>query len=121
MFYSRKTLEIFKNPQNVGSIENPDGFGTARSRYCSDYAEIFLRIEGGTVISGTFLTNGCCAAISASSVFTDMIKNKTLEECEKITKEDISKALDHLPLQKITCSLVIIDAFKNAVENYRKK
>ena len=121
MFYSRKTLEIFRNPQHVGSLQNPDAFGSAKSLYCSDYAEIYLQISKGLIKDAKFLTNGCCAAIAASSIFIDMIKTKNIEENEKLTKEDISQALDHLPLQKITCSLVIIDAYKNAIEIYLKK
>lgn len=119
--YSERLIQEFRNPQNVGEIEAPDGFATHNSEECGDYLELYLRIDGGKILDAKFKTFGCAAAIASSSVLTRMVIGRTIEEAEKITKEDVVRALDGMPEQKVHCSLLAVDALRKALENYRKK
>lgn len=119
--YSERLIQEFRNPQNVGEIDAPDGFATHNSEACGDYLELYLRIEGGKILDAKFKTFGCAAAIASSSVLTRMVIGRTLEEAEKITKEDVIQALDGMPEPKVHCSLLAVDALRKALENYRSK
>lgn len=119
--YSERLIQEFRNPQNVGEMEAPDGFATHNSEACGDYLELYLRIENGKILDAKFKTFGCAAAIASSSVLTRMVIGRTLEEAEKITKEDVIQALDGMPEPKVHCSLLAVDALRKALENYRSR
>lgn len=119
--YNEKVLEHFKNPHNVGSMENPDGYAEVGSSECGDTMEMFLRIEDERITDIKYKTYGCCAAIASSSIATDMAKGKTVDEAEKISKADIVEELGGLPEKKWHCSLMVEDAIKAAIVDYRSR
>lgn len=114
MKYTDKVLDHFKNPRNQGSIENADLVGMAGNPTCGDVMKLYLVLDKGRIKDVKFETLGCAAAIAVSSVFTEMIKGKDIEEASKITKEDVVKELGDLPPVKVHCSILALDAFKNA-------
>lgn len=116
--YSETLIDHFQNPRNVGELEDADAVGELSSDVCGDLMKLYLKIEGGVIKDIKFRTFGCAAAIASSSVLTEMIKGKTIEEALEITKEDIAKELDGVPEPKLHCSLLAADAFKVAVDNY---
>ena len=120
--YSKKVMELFKNPKNIGEIKNADAVGKVGNPVCGDVMWIYLKIDKKRIIKDAKVkTFGCVAAIATSSVLTEMIKGKTLEEAEKITKQDVADTLGGLPKQKIHCSVLAVDALKKAIEDYKKK
>lgn len=119
--YNETVLEHFNNPRNVGEIENPDAFGEAGSAVCGDSMKIFLTIKNDVIEDIKFKTFGCGAAVASSSMGTEMIKGKTIDEALKITSQDIADALGGLPEAKLHCSVLTTDALKNAIEEYRAK
>jgi len=120
MPYSLKLIEHFKNPHNQGLIENPDAVGTEGNPVCGDVMKIYLKIEDNIIKDIKFETLGCAAAIAVSSVLTDLIKNKTIEQALKVNKDEIIKELGGLPAPKIHCSMLAIKAFEKAIINYKK-
>ena len=121
MEYTKKVMDHFMNPRNVGVIENPDGYGKIGSPSCGDVMEIFLKIEDGIIRDVKFRTFGCASAIASSSVTTEMILNKTVEEALKVTNKAVVEALDGLPAAKVHCSVLAEEAIKAAIENYMSK
>ncbi|OQY40748.1 MAG: Fe-S cluster assembly scaffold protein NifU [Fusobacteriia bacterium 4572_74] len=121
MEYTKKVMDHFMNPRNVGVIENPDGYGKIGSPSCGDMMEIFLKIEDGIIRDVKFRTFGCASAIASSSVTTEMILNKTVEEALQVTNKAVVEALDGLPAVKIHCSVLAEEAIKAAIENYMSK
>ncbi len=119
--YNEKVLEHFKDPHNVGEMENPDGFAQVGSSECGDTMDMYIRVENERITDIKYKTYGCCAAIASSSIATDMVKGKTLEEAEALSKADIVKELGGLPEKKIHCSLMVEDAIKAAIANYKSK
>lgn len=120
--YSKKVMELFKSPKNIGEIKNADAVGKVGNPVCGDVMWIYLKIDKkGIIKDAKVKTFGCVAAIATSSVLTEMIKGKTLEEAEKITKQDVADTLGGLPKQKIHCSVLAVDALKKAIDDYRKK
>lgn len=119
--YSEKVIEHFRNPHNVGEIKNPDGVGTVGNPVCGDLMTIYIKVKDNRIEDIKFKTFGCAAAIATSSMITDLAKGKTLEEAEKITREDVAKNLDGLPPIKMHCSNLAADALHEAIEDYRKK
>jgi nitrogen fixation NifU-like protein len=123
--YSKKVIENFTNPLNVGSLDNPDGVGKVGNPVCGDVMEIQIKVEkkgGKEIISDIkFRTFGCAAAIATSSMITQLAKGKTLDEAEKITKADVAEHLEGLPKIKMHCSNLASDALKEAIKNYRDK
>jgi nitrogen fixation protein NifU and related proteins len=117
--YSKKVMEHFMNPRNVGAIENPDGHGTAGNPVCGDTAEIFIKVKDGKIDDIKFRTFGCGPAIAVSSMVTEMAKGKLLEEAMKITRTDVADELDGLPPQKMHCSNLGADALHAAIKDYR--
>jgi nitrogen fixation NifU-like protein len=119
--YSEKVLEHYRNPRNVGEIPDADGLGIYLSESCGDITKVWIKVENGKIVDAKYKTQGCAASIASGSMLTEMIVGKTLEEAQKITKEDVASALDGLPEQKIHCSLLATDALKDAIYDYLKR
>ena len=119
--YSDKVIETFKNPKNVGAMENPDAVGTVGNPNCGDIMKIYLKIDKDVITDVRFETFGCAAAVATSSVATEMVKGKTLDEALKIKNSDVIAALDGLPAQKIHCSVLAEEAIKAAIDDYRSR
>ncbi|MGB5197407.1 MAG: Fe-S cluster assembly scaffold protein NifU [Candidatus Deferrimicrobium sp.] len=119
--YSAKVMDHFMNPRNVGEIDGADGVGEVGNPACGDMMRLYLKIEGGTVVDAKFRTFGCGAAIASSSMLTEMIKGKTIEEAQAISNQHVADALDGLPAVKIHCSVMAEQAVKSALDDYAKK
>ena len=119
--YSEKVMDHFSNPRNVGEIENADGVGEVGNAVCGDIMKIFLKIDNNIITDVKFKTFGCGAAIATSSMATEMIKGKTVDEALTLTNKAVVEALDGLPPQKIHCSVLAEEAVKAAVADYYKK
>ena len=119
--YSEKVMDHFSNPRNVGEIEDASGVGTVGNAKCGDIMRIFLKIENDVIVDVKFKTFGCGAAIATSSMATEMVKGKTVEEALKITNQAVAEALDGLPPVNMHCSLLAEEAPKAAIEDYQNK
>ncbi len=119
--YSKKVMEHFTNPRNVGEIPDADGVGTEGNPVCGDVMKIFIKVNDNKITDAKFQTFGCGAAIAVSSMVTEMAKGMTLDEAMKITKNSLADALDGLPPQKMHCSNLGADALHRAIENYKNK
>lgn len=119
--YSEKVVDHFTNPRNVGEIENADGIGQVGNPVCGDIMKIYLKIENNIIVDVKFKTFGCGAAIATSSIATEMIKGKTVEEALELTNQAVVEALDGLPPVKVHCSLLAEEAVKSAIIDYYKK
>lgn len=127
--YTQKVLEHFRNPHNQGTIADASGVGQVGNPVCGDIMKIYLRIAGDdkenidkhTITEVKFETLGCGAAIASTSMLTDLIKDKTIGQALKISKQDVVDSLDGLPKPKIHCSILAVDGLKEAVEDYKKK
>jgi nitrogen fixation NifU-like protein len=116
--YSEKVMEHFKNPRNVGEIENPDGVGHVGNPVCGDIMELYIKVDNGIIADAKFKTFGCGAAIATSSMVTEMVKGKRIEEALKISNKAVAEALDGLPPVKMHCSVLAEEALKSAIEDY---
>ena len=116
--YSEKVLEYFHNPKNVGEIEDPDGTGQVGNVACGDIMKITITVAEDVITDIKFKTFGCAAAIATSSMITEMVKGKTLDEALKITNRDVAEELGGLPKQKMHCSNLAADALKAAIDDY---
>ena len=119
--YSEKVMDHFRNPRNVGSIENADGVGTVGNAKCGDIMKIYLKIDDDTVTDVKFETFGCGSAIASSSMATELIKGKPLDEVMKLTNKAVAEALDGLPAHKLHCSVLAEEAIQAAVNDYYSK
>ena len=119
--YTEKALDYFRNPRNMGKMEDPDGVGKVGNKICGDVMWIYIRVKDNLITDCKFETFGCVAAIATSSVLTELAKGKTLDEALKITNKDVAKGLGGLPPIKMHCSLLAEEGLKSAVEDYRKK
>jgi nitrogen fixation NifU-like protein len=119
--YSEKVMEHFENPRNVGEIQSPSGTGTVGNAKCGDIMKMDIQVDDGVITDVKFKTFGCCAAIATSSMATEMVKGKTVEEALKLTNRAVAEALDGLPPVKMHCSLLAEEAIHAAVEDYQKK
>ena len=119
--YNEKVMDVFRNPKNVGEIENPDGVGTVGNASCGDIMQISLKIENDVIVDAKFKTFGCAAAIATSSTATEMVKGMTIEEALKVTNKKVVETLGGLPSQKLHCSVLAEEAIKKAIENYLEK
>lgn len=120
--YSEKVMEHFRNPRNVGEIENADGVGEVGNPACGDVMKVHVRIEKGIVTEAKFLTFGCCAAIAASDAVCEIVRGKKVEDALKISKQDVIDYLGGtLPQLKVHCSILGVDALKAAIMNYKEK
>ena len=119
--YTEKVMDHFENPRNVGTMENPDGLGKQGNPVCGDVMEITIKVKDNMIEEAKFRTFGCCAAIATSSMVTEMVKGKTLEDAEKISKKAVANALDGLPPAKMHCSNLAADALRDAIRDYKEK
>ncbi|MEI7792595.1 MAG: iron-sulfur cluster assembly scaffold protein [Candidatus Berkelbacteria bacterium] len=123
--YSEAVLDHFYNPRNVGEIEDADGVGEVGNMKCGDVMHIYIKVaekDGKEIIEDVkFKTLGCAAAIATSSMMTELVKGKTLEEAAKVSKDDINVALGILPKQKYHCSMLSADGIQRAIADYRSK
>ncbi len=116
--YSEKVMDHYRNPRNVGSLENPDAVGVAGSLTCGDQLKIYLKIKDNIVTDAKFQTFGCGSAVASSSILTEMIIGKTVDEVRKITNKDIADELGGLPPEKMHCSVMGYEALEDALKNY---
>jgi nitrogen fixation NifU-like protein len=121
MIYSEKVMEHFAMPKNVGEIENADGIGEVGNAKCGDIMKMYLKIEGNIIADVKFKTFGCGAAIATSSIATDMIKGKSIEDALKLSNKAVVEALDGLPPAKVHCSVLAEQAVKSAIADYYTK
>jgi nitrogen fixation NifU-like protein len=119
--YSELVMKHFSNPQNVGVIEDADGVGKVGNPMCGDVMEMFIKVKNDHIDDVKFRTFGCGAAIATSSIATEMIKGKSLDEAVKLSNKAVADALGGLPAQKMHCSNLAADAVRAAVDDYRSK
>ena len=119
--YSEKVMDHFSNPRNVGEIENPSGTGTVGNAKCGDIMKMYIRVEDGSITDVEFKTFGCGAAIATSSMATEMVKGKSIDEALQLTNQAVAEALDGLPPVKMHCSMLAEQAIHAAIEDYRRK
>ncbi len=116
--YSEKVMDHFRNPRNVGVLENADGVGEVGNAKCGDIMKIYLKIDDGIITDVKFETFGCGSAIASSSMATEMIKGKPLADALTLTNKAVTEALDGLPAHKLHCSVLAEEAIKAAVKDY---
>ncbi len=121
MDYTNKVIEHFKNPKNVGELEGANAVGRVGSASCGDKMEMYLLIEDGIIKDAKFMTFGCAAAISSSSVATELLKGMTIEEAKQLSNRRVVEELGGLPGEKIHCSVMVEEAVKAALEDYEKR
>lgn len=121
MLYSEKVMDHFRNPRNVGEIENADGVGEVGNAKCGDIMKMYLKIDGDIISDVKFETFGCGSAIATSSMATEMIKGKPVAEALQLSNRAVVEALDGLPTHKIHCSVLAEEAVKAAVKDYYDK
>ncbi len=121
MMYSEKVLDHFRNPRNVGEIEDADGVGSVGNPVCGDVMSIYIKVKDDKIEDIKFKTFGCGAAIATTSMTTELAKGKTLDEAMTITRQDVADELGGLPPVKMHCSNLAADALHEAIVNYRGK
>ena len=121
MNYSEKVMDHFTNPRNVGEIEDADGIGEVGNAKCGDIMKMYLKIEGNVITDVKFKTFGCGAAVATSSMATEMVKGRTVEEALQLTNKAVMEALDGLPPVKVHCSVLAEQAIKAALTDYYQR
>lgn len=121
MFYSEKVMDHFSNPRNVGEIENADGIGEVGNPKCGDIMKMYIKVDNGIIQNVKFKTFGCGAAIATSSMATELVKGKSIDDALKITNKAVVEALDGLPPVKLHCSILAEQAIKAALSDYYKR
>ncbi len=119
--YSEKVMDHFRNPRNVGIIEDADGIGEVGNAKCGDIMKIYLKIENEIIVDAKFETFGCASAIASSSMATELIKGKPVSEALALTNQAVVWALDGLPAPQIHCSVLAEEAIKKALQDYCEK
>ncbi|MCX7922900.1 MAG: Fe-S cluster assembly scaffold protein NifU [Clostridia bacterium] len=119
--YSDKVMDHFMNPRNVGEIENADGVGQVGNAKCGDIMKMYLKIENDVIVDAKFKTFGCGAAVATSSMATELVVGKTVEEALNITNKAVADALDGLPPAKMHCSNLAEEAITAAIEDYKRR
>ncbi len=119
--YSKKVMEHFQNPRNVGEIKNPDGIGHIGNPICGDIMELYIKVKNNRITDAKFKTFGCGAAIATSSMITEMVKGKTIKEALEISNRAVAEALDGLPPVKMHCSVLAENALRAAIDDYLAK
>ncbi len=117
--YNETVIDHFKNPRNAGEIENADGIGTVGNPACGDVMKMYIKVTDDVLADIKHKTFGCGAAIACSSVATEMVKGKRLDEVSKLTRDEVAAELKGLPPEKMDCSNLAPDAIRAAIENYR--
>lgn len=118
MLYSEKVMDHFRNPRNLGKMEDADGVGEVGNAVCGDIMKMYLKIENGIITDVKFNTFGCGSAIASSSMATEMIKGKSVEEALELSNKAVAEALDGLPAHKMHCSVLAEEAVRAAVKDY---
>ena len=121
MLYSEKVMDHFTNPRNVGEMENADGVGTVGNAKCGDIMQMFIKVENDIIVDVKFKTFGCGAAIATSSMATELVKGKSIEDALRLTNSAVVEALEGLPPVKVHCSLLAEEAIKAAIQDYYDK
>lgn len=121
MPYSKKVINHFKKPHNQGEIKDADAIGKVGNPVCGDVMKFYIKVKNDKISDVKFETLGCAAAIAVSSALTDMVKGKTIDEALKVTKDQIVKDLGGLPVQKVHCSMLGVEALHKAITNYKNK
>lgn len=116
--YSEKVMEHFSNPRNVGELEDANAVGQVGNPKCGDIMKIYLKIENDVITDAKFKTFGCGAAVATSSIATELVKGKTLEEALALSNKTVTEALDGLPPQKLHCSVLAEEGIKAAIDDY---
>lgn len=119
--YSEKVMEHFKNPRNVGEMENPDGIGHVGNPVCGDIMELYIKVKDDVITDAKFKTFGCGAAIATSSMVTELVKGKTIDEALKVSNHAVAEALGGLPPVKMHCSVLAEEALRSAIDDYKNK
>lgn len=119
--YSDKVMDHFSNPRNVGDIKDADGVGEVGNAKCGDIMKMYIKVEDDIIKDVKFKTFGCGAAIATSSIATEMVIGKTIEEALKLTNNAVVEALDGLPQEKVHCSVLAEDAIKAAIDDYKAR
>ena len=119
--YSEEVMEHFRNPRNVGDMENPDGTGHVGNPVCGDIMELYIKVDNNVITDAKFKTFGCGAAIATSSMVTEMVKGKTVAEALEISNKAVAEALGGLPPTKVHCSVLAEEALKSAIDDYHSK
>lgn len=121
MLYSEAVMDHFMNPRNVGKIENPDGVGEVGNVKCGDIMKIYIKVDNNVITDVKFNTFGCGSAIASSSMATEMIKGKSIDDALKVTNKAVAEALDGLPPHKMHCSVLAEEAIEAAINDYKDK
>lgn len=121
MIYSEKVMEHFMNPRNMGEIENADGIGEVGNPVCGDLMAIYIKVKNNVISDIRFKTFGCGAAIATSSMVTELVKGKTIEDALRVTNKDVAEELDGLPPLKMHCSLLAEEGIKAAISDYKNR
>ena len=119
--YAERVIEHYKNPRNQGKLKDYDSFAEEGSPICGDTMEFYIKVKGNKIVDIGWETMGCIAAVSTGSMLSELAKNKTLEEAEKITEEDVVRSLGKLPPVKIHCSQLAVNSLRKAIQKYREK
>ena len=121
MLYSEKVMDHFNNPRNVGKIDDADGVGEVGNAKCGDIMKIYITVDNNIITDVKFNTFGCGSAIASSSMATEMIKGKSLDDALELTNKAVAEALDGLPAHKMHCSVLAEEAIKAAIDDYKEK
>ncbi len=121
MLYSEKVMDHFMNPRNVGKIDDADGVGEVGNAKCGDIMKIYIKVDNNIITDVKFNTFGCGSAIASSSMATEMIKGKSLDDALELTNKAVAEALDGLPAHKMHCSVLAEKAIKAAIDDYKEK
>ena len=116
--YTDKVIDHYSNPRNVGELEDANGIGQVGNPTCGDIMKMYIKVENDVIVDISFKTFGCGAAIATSSVATELIKGKTIQDALKLTNKEVIDALEGLPTEKIHCSVLAEEAIKAAIDNY---
>ena len=119
--YGEKVMQHFLNPHNVGELPGANGIGNVGNPICGDIMRLYIKVEDGKIVDASFKTFGCGAAIATSSMVTDLVKGKTLDEALQISNKAVAEALGGLPKIKMHCSVLAEEALRAAIEDYKKK
>jgi len=119
--YSDKVMDHFANPRNMGELENPSAVGNVGNPTCGDVMRLYLKIEGDTIVDAKFKTFGCGAAIASSSMLTELLKGKKIQDALEISNQAVVEALDGLPPVKVHCSVMAEEALKDALKDWEKR